>query len=164
MIRLRECRLRIVTFTIDMLEITPSLCELDGSMMSDFRSQSGSSKLEFREERVGKYVLALYADFVAKNWLFRHEDGVIFKPATLERSLRYIREDQSNEGSVREYVGERSRIYGCMLINTVTWKAITGFDPSTDGYECPNLDFRNHRFSFPRDFDTWERPFRIEVL
>lgn len=165
-ITLQEYRPKIITITIDYVKDSPKFIEAKWVNEVRFSPAVKTIEVEFRSLRIHKYILALIADFVTKNWFFRREDGVVFKPVTIERSLKYLAgsDDPKKEYSVwKEHVGGPGKYYS-MLINTVTWKPTSGFDPFVDGYDCSDLDLRNHRFVFPRDFDSLERPFGMEVL
>ncbi|KAI7976614.1 hypothetical protein EIK77_009845 [Talaromyces pinophilus] len=165
-ITLQEHRPKIITITIDYVKNSPKFIEAKWVNEVRFSPAVKTIEVEFRSLRIHKYILALIAYFVANNWFFRREDGAVFKPVTIKRSLKYLAgsDDPKKEHSVwKERVGGPGKYYS-LLINTVTWKPTPGFDPFTDGYECPDLDLRNHRFVFPRDFESLERPCGMEVL
>lgn len=165
-INLQEYRPKNITITIDYAKNSPKFIEAKWVNKVRFSQAVKVIEMEFRALRINKYMLGVIAEFVAKNWFFRREDGVVFKPITLERSLRCLAgsDDPKKERSFwGERVGGPKTSYS-MLINTVTWKPTPRFDPFAEGYECLDLDLRNHRFNFPRDFDTLQRPFGIQVL
>jgi hypothetical protein len=107
-------------------------------------------------------MLGFLAEFVATNWYFRREDGVVFKPVTLERSFKYLAcsDDPSKELTSWGTKAGGPGSYYSLLINTVTWKLASGFDPFADGYECPDLDYEDH--VFPAEFE--DHPCGIQVL
>ncbi|RAO69876.1 uncharacterized protein BHQ10_005888 [Talaromyces amestolkiae] len=140
---LQEHRPKIITITIDYAKDSPKFIEAKWVNEVRFSSAVKIIEMEFRALWINKYMLALIANFVAKNWFFRREDGVVLKPVTIERSLRYLaRADDARKE--RDFWGPepvfRTERNYRMLINTITYKPVPGFDPFINGYECPDLD------------------------
>lgn len=168
-IYLQEYRPKVITITIDYAKDSPKFIEAKWVNEIRFSPAVKIIEIEFCALRINKYMLALIANFVAKNWFFRREDGVVLKPVTIERALRHLHVASIDDArKAHDFWGPEGcfmpKTYYSMLINKVTYNPAPGFDPFTNGYECPDLDLRKHRFVFPRDFDTLERPFGMEVL
>lgn len=162
MTNLQEFRPKVLTITVDYVKDAPNFIEARLITGVNISPAVKVIKMEFRGLKMNKFMLGFFAEFVAKNWFFRREDGVVFKPVTLERSFKYLAcsEDSSKELS---FWGTRVHFpgsYYSLLINTVTWKPTPGFDPFADGYECPDLDFED--YTFLAEFE--DPPFGIEVL
>lgn len=162
MIELQDHRPKAMTITIDYIQGKPNFIEAKWVNEVRFSEAVKTIEIEFREVWKDKYMLGFFAEFIAKNWFFRREDGVVFKQVTLERSFKYLAcsNDPAKELSFwGSKVGGPGSHYS-MLINTVTWKPTPGFDPFAGGYECPDLDFED--YVFPAEFE--DHPFGIQVL